>query len=60
MSNLFVSKSERIWDKKREQKQYKIKVKYAGDKDFESILYSSLVGFSKDYPLDSFNKKNLF
>lgn len=60
MNNLFVSKSERIWDKKREQKQNKIKVKYAGDKDFESILYSSLVGSSKDYPPDSFNQKYLF
>ena len=60
MNNLFVSKSERIWDKKREQKQNKIKVKYAGNKDFESILYSSLVGFSKDYPPDSFNQKYLF
>ena len=60
MNNLFVSKSERIWDKKREQKQNKIKVKYAGNKDFESILYSSLVVFSKDYPPDSFNQKYIF
>lgn len=60
MRNLFVSKSERIWDKKREPKQYRIKVKYAGNKDFKSILYFSLVGFPKDYSQDSYNNKFLF
>ena len=60
MKNLCVCRIQKIWDKKREQKLYKSFVKYAGERDFKSILYESLVGTPIEHGLDSFNNKHLF
>ena len=58
--NLCVCRIQKICDKKREQKLIKSFVKYAGEKDFKSILYESLVGTPIEHDLDSFNNKHLF
>ena len=42
------------------QKLIKSFVKYAGEKDFKSILYESLVGTPIEHDLDSVNNKYLF